>query len=318
MLKIKIPHYTLCATDFDGLRLLRTSMMNYNQFLEYFFNFINIDKNEYIKDINQESDILIISLNSTINDSIELIKKSKFIIMISIENCLNKNLNWYSHYNKYEDYGNKLINMYIYNHITKINITPDFLAIPTIYYRMDYFKLKYNYYFNHPELSKSFNEKKFCLVINKSNLNSDIYKLKNKLEKIDTIDHISIYDDKIINKSCYNSIELLKVFNGYKFIICFENSYSDGYITEKIFNCLFAKTIPIYGGSLIIDQYIDNKCFINTKNNIDCNDLFNKINNLNSNEKLYNEYINLNKISKKYNDENYKEIVSKYITNFFN
>ena len=49
----------------------------------------------------------------------------------------------------------------------------------------------------------------------------------------------------------------------YKFAICFENSKNyTGWITEKIFHCFFAGTIPIYYGASNISDIIPSNCFI--------------------------------------------------------
>jgi len=70
--------------------------------------------------------------------------------------------------------------------------------------------------------------------------------LKNKL---------SIYKGSVARKS-----DILKDYN---FSICFENVYGhEGYITEKIFDCLLAGTIPIYKGAPNINNYIPQNCFL--------------------------------------------------------
>jgi hypothetical protein len=57
--------------------------------------------------------------------------------------------------------------------------------------------------------------------------------------------------------------EKLTVLRKYKFALCYENGKDiDGYITEKIFDCLFAGAIPIYWGPLNIFQYVPRNCFI--------------------------------------------------------
>jgi hypothetical protein len=66
---------------------------------------------------------------------------------------------------------------------------------------------------------------------------------------------ISFYKGNVKNK-----IDVLRL---YKFCICFENiSGINGYITEKIFDCFFSKTIPIYLGAPNITNYIPKDCFI--------------------------------------------------------
>jgi hypothetical protein len=52
------------------------------------------------------------------------------------------------------------------------------------------------------------------------------------------------------------------VYRRYDFALCFENMAMSGYITEKIFDALFAKSIPIYWGAPDIADYIPSNCFI--------------------------------------------------------
>jgi len=56
--------------------------------------------------------------------------------------------------------------------------------------------------------------------------------------------------------------EKLNVLNQYRFCICFENSYINGYITEKIFSCFAAGCIPVYIGAPNVVNYIPKDCFI--------------------------------------------------------
>ncbi|MBI3573089.1 MAG: hypothetical protein HY092_02720 [Candidatus Kerfeldbacteria bacterium] len=49
----------------------------------------------------------------------------------------------------------------------------------------------------------------------------------------------------------------------YKFAIAFENeSKTQGYITEKIFDCFFAGTVPVYLGAENITYYVPADCFV--------------------------------------------------------
>jgi hypothetical protein len=57
--------------------------------------------------------------------------------------------------------------------------------------------------------------------------------------------------------------EKLSVLRKYKFAICYENAKDiEGYITEKIFDCFFAGTIPIYWGPKNILNFIPENCLI--------------------------------------------------------
>jgi len=306
MYKICILPNISCFTNFQSNSYFT---MTKKQFIEYFFPIPKIDSN-IITDQNNEYDISIFGI---LQDN-SIYVNNKINILICIENITNPKFNWYYHYNKYGEYGNKLINMYIYNHITKIYKTNTFIAFPCIYFRINYFINNYDYYFNHQELNMSYQNKYFCLMINKSNINNNINTFIEKIKYIGKIDNINQYDDLIKNKSCYNSIELLKIFNKYKFIICFENSYNDGYITEKIFNCFFSKSIPLYSGSNIICNYFNNNSFINI-NDINLDESIKLIEELNNNELLYNSYINTKKINDNYDNENFLEVMVDYIDN---
>lgn len=51
----------------------------------------------------------------------------------------------------------------------------------------------------------------------------------------------------------------------YDFCICFENMILKGWITEKIFDCFYAGTVPVYWGAPDITDYIPAECFIDMR-----------------------------------------------------
>lgn len=51
----------------------------------------------------------------------------------------------------------------------------------------------------------------------------------------------------------------------YRFSICFENMVMPGWITEKIFDCFYVGTIPIYLGAPDIEKYVHKNCFIDMR-----------------------------------------------------
>lgn len=76
----------------------------------------------------------------------------------------------------------------------------------------------------------------------------------------------------------------------YKFTICFENTAVSGYISEKIFNCFTAGSIPIYWGDPDIKKVIPGNCFIDYasfKNNEELLVFLKKMS-----EKEYDSYLN--------------------------
>ncbi len=58
----------------------------------------------------------------------------------------------------------------------------------------------------------------------------------------------------------------LATLKQYRFSLCFENTnhpvLSSGYVTEKMIDCLLARTVPIYLGASNIEKYIPASCYI--------------------------------------------------------
>ena len=51
----------------------------------------------------------------------------------------------------------------------------------------------------------------------------------------------------------------------YRFAICYENMILDGWITEKLFDCLYAGVVPIYLGAPDIGEAVDPNCYIDAR-----------------------------------------------------
>lgn len=58
------------------------------------------------------------------------------------------------------------------------------------------------------------------------------------------------------------ALDKLEVLERHKFCLCFENCAFPGYITEKIFDCLVAGTIPVYLGAPDIAEYVPADTYI--------------------------------------------------------
>ena len=68
----------------------------------------------------------------------------------------------------------------------------------------------------------------------------------------------SFYKGPVINKN--------EILRQHKFSICYENARNyKGYITEKIFDCFFAGTVPVYWGAPNILEYVPKDCFIDRR-----------------------------------------------------
>jgi hypothetical protein len=275
----------------------------FQNFESFKFHFLDMRYKYKIVNKNEYADIFIIDIYNTINNDDLL--KCKYSILVGVENTKYwKHYKFYDEDNKDENFWKNYdgtskkfkITKYFNNDITH----PTYNQIPTVY---AYIR---NFIINKGTINfkiTDFNNKKDILMINKSTLNPLISTFVSKLSSKYNVDNISMYNDIIANKSCYNSIELLEVFNKYKFILCVENSYSPGYITEKIFNCFFAKTIPIYSGHISINDYIYSDSYIDINS-----EYMTQLENIYNNEEEYNNIINKNKIKNIIDLEKYFEI----------
>jgi hypothetical protein len=55
------------------------------------------------------------------------------------------------------------------------------------------------------------------------------------------------------------------VLSQYTFALCFENMILKGWITEKIFDCFYSGTVPVYWGSPDVQEFIPTDCFIDMR-----------------------------------------------------
>ena len=292
---------------------------NINHYADmYKSQFIDIYLPSHIKykivERNDDADICIVGCQHNDNS---LLRVNEFNIFYTCEN-FSVGRPHYKHLNKYGRYGNPLIKLYIYND----ECVPSKNILPSIYQRICYFNKLNNinsklYYEKAREfygnMNTPFKQKKFCLFISQNGLNKNkllSLSLLSKFGKIDYIAELAQTNKKLKMSNCYNSYELLKVFNKYKFIICFENSHTPGYITEKIFNVFLSKSIPIYDGDPMIHNFIYQDSYINFDNNI-----LSKVELLINNEKLYNKMINCKKTKEldyTFINNNFDEIVTSY------
>ncbi len=82
----------------------------------------------------------------------------------------------------------------------------------------------------------------------------------------------------------------IKLLSNYKYCLCFENLTDvKGYITEKIFDCLKAKCVPVYWGASDIGKYIPKNCFIDFRDFNNYEKLLEFLTSLD--ERAYNRYI---------------------------
>ena len=280
------------------------SMINDNQIINYFLS--NIHNCSFVEE-NQHADICLFSIQWK---DMSRLRRNEINILISIESM------YYSmytpHYIKYGDFGNELVDVYIYNHHSEFKKFDNTMLIPTIYMRINYY-LKFK---NICEIKKpiQFDKRKFLLFAAQSPFHETFYKKVGKnIKKYGSFDKITLYHKQINNCSCYNSKDFLNVLSQYKFVVINENSKIDGYITEKLFNCFMAKCIPIYDGPSNIHDFIRRDSYLTTEDLFENNSGKSKFEQLLSSEEEFEKFINKPKIV-----ENIKEKISNCIDNFNN
>jgi alpha(1,3/1,4) fucosyltransferase len=74
--------------------------------------------------------------------------------------------------------------------------------------------------------------------------------------------------------TCKSKFEIL---SRYKFCLCFENMAMDGYITEKIFDCIYAGTIPLYLGAPNISKFIPEDAYVDCRKFISWEEMWREV-----------------------------------------
>src|SRR5260370_2576880 len=69
-------------------------------------------------------------------------------------------------------------------------------------------------------------------------------------------------------RSVYRGVASSKLdtISEYTYLLCFENVILKGWVTEKIFDCFAAGTVPIYWGAPDIETFVPRECFIDMRN----------------------------------------------------
>ena len=82
----------------------------------------------------------------------------------------------------------------------------------------------------------------------------------------------------------------IKYINNFRFNISFENSISDGYVSEKIIHPMFVNSIPIYWGTDYVNKDFNSRSFLNYDNYSNDEEFINEIISI---ENDYEKYLNL-------------------------
>lgn len=103
-----------------------------------------------------------------------------------------------------------------------------------------------------------------------------------RLARLDTVDlyghgwdkwwsHRSMWPPYWVNYRALMSIyrgacaSKYEVLSQYRFSLCFENMTMTGYVTEKIFDCLYAGCVPLYLGAKNIEELIPSEAYVDCR-----------------------------------------------------
>lgn len=115
---------------------------------------------------------------------------------------------------------------------------------------------------------------------------------------------------KIYKGECISKYEVL---SKYKYCLCFENTAMEGYISEKIFDCFYTGTIPLYLGDPTINKFIPKNCFIDVRNFSNWNDLHEHVRNIDDKQ-----YFDMKKSAREFMENEGGQKYTNSLENIFN
>ena len=147
--------------------------------------------------------------------------------------------------------------------------------------------------------------RKFCAWVVSNGSGTVRNNFYDELSKYKTVDSGGSFRNNI-GGSVDDKLGFLK---DYKFSICFENSKTAGYISEKLSDAFEAGTIPIYYGDDTVLELLNNRSYIHVIDENDFKDKIELIKKIDQNDTLYEEMIREKIVI---DDSRYPKEVQKY------
>lgn len=168
--------------------------------------------------------------------------------------------------------------------------------LPLWYLYIDWFNVKtylnpewlipVSYLYNENEFTQK-QKNKFCSIVFGRNVESRMNAIQN-LSQYKSVDVFGkINPDFPLPDGEKNKLDLI---SNYKFSLCYENSVTPGYHTEKLLHGKIAGNIPIYYGDATISEDFNPDCFINATN-MSGDELIDVVRRIDSDDKIYNKII---------------------------
>lgn len=168
--------------------------------------------------------------------------------------------------------------------------------LPLWYLYIDWFNVKtylnpewlipVSYLYNENEFTQK-QKNKFCSIVFGRNVESRMNAIQNlsQYKPVDVFGKIN--PDFPLPDGEKNKLDLI---SNYKFSLCYENSVTPGYHTEKLLHGKIAGNIPIYYGDATISEDFNPDCFINATN-MSGDELIDVVRRIDSDDKIYNKII---------------------------
>ena len=147
--------------------------------------------------------------------------------------------------------------------------------------------------------------RKFCAWVVSNGSGSVRNQFYEELSIYKTVDSGGSYKNNV-GGSVDDKLGFLK---NYKFSICFENSKTAGYVSEKLSDAFEAGTIPIYYGDDTVLELLNNRSYIHVIDENDFKDKIDLIKKIDQNDTLYEEMIREKIVI---DDSRYPKEVQKY------
>ena len=147
--------------------------------------------------------------------------------------------------------------------------------------------------------------RKFCAWVVSNGSGTVRNNFYDELSKYKTVDSGGSFRNNV-GGSVDDKLGFLK---NYKFSICFENSKTAGYISEKLSDAFEAGTIPIYYGDDTVLELLNNRSYIHVIDENDFHDKIELIKKIDQNDTLYEEMIREKIVI---DDSRYPKEVQKY------
>ena len=217
---------------------------------------------------------------------------------------------------------------------TNENVVPDFnetdygLGFHNLQFEDRYLRFPEYYYSlsasvqNREDLSDDLANRKFCNFIYSNSKNGEGASARIEFcKKLQQYKHVDCPGKVLHNvdidfapRSGDWANSKIALLHDYKFTIAFENRYTSGYTTEKLYQPLMANSIPIYMGNPTVVNDFNPKAFINCNDYNNFDEVIEVVKELDNNNQKYMEMLRQPAMQESY-DFDYKKKITDFLIN---